>query len=188
MIVSHLLLILHKKIQFYIFMFEAWNVARGQSSRGPNTFARHCTFINAMWYIALSSPPSTLSSCAFSNSTVNSRSFIHSATVSRQETCYPHQQSSFRFQRIFEVESLLYVELEQSIKWNAVIKPFSHQQSSQSAYEETDPKTIESKQCRSTEARKNSLERLEPRKKPGSKGWPVLFWLCPVAIIRVHGH
>ena len=27
MIVSHLLLILHKKIQFYIFMFEAWNVA-----------------------------------------------------------------------------------------------------------------------------------------------------------------
>ena len=29
MIVSHLLLILHKKIQFYIFMFEAWNVAKG---------------------------------------------------------------------------------------------------------------------------------------------------------------
>ena len=28
MIVSHLLLILHKKIQFYIFMFEAWNVAK----------------------------------------------------------------------------------------------------------------------------------------------------------------
>ena len=30
MIVSHLLLILHKKIQFYIFMFEAWNVAKGR--------------------------------------------------------------------------------------------------------------------------------------------------------------
>jgi hypothetical protein len=41
-------------------------------------------------------------------------------------------------------------------------------------------------------ARKNSLERLEPRKKPreepGSEGWPVLFWLCPVEIIRVQGH
>ena len=26
-------------------MFEAWNVAKGQSSRGPNTFARHCICI-----------------------------------------------------------------------------------------------------------------------------------------------
>ena len=34
MIVSHLLLILHKKIQFYIFMFEAWNVARGRKVQG----------------------------------------------------------------------------------------------------------------------------------------------------------
>ena len=36
-------------------------------------------------------------------------------------------------------------------------------------------------------ARKNSLERPEPRKKPreepGSEGWPVLFWLCRVEII-----
>ena len=34
MIVSHLLLILHKKIQFYIFMFEAWNVAKGRKGQG----------------------------------------------------------------------------------------------------------------------------------------------------------
>ena len=41
-------------------------------------------------------------------------------------------------------------------------------------------------------ARKNSLERLEPRKKPreepGYEGWPVLFWLCRVEIITEHGH
>ena len=40
-------------------------------------------------------------------------------------------------------------------------------------------------------ARENSLERLEPRKKsreePGSERWPVLFWLCRVEIITVHG-
>jgi hypothetical protein len=40
-------------------------------------------------------------------------------------------------------------------------------------------------------ARKNSLERQEPRKKPrgepDSEGWPVLFWLCWVEIITVHG-
>ena len=39
-------------------------------------------------------------------------------------------------------------------------------------------------------ARKNSLERREPRKKPreepGSEGWPVLFWLRWVEI-TVHG-
>ena len=39
-------------------------------------------------------------------------------------------------------------------------------------------------------ARKNSLERKEPRKKsrekPGSEGWPVLFWLCWVEIITEH--
>ena len=34
MIVSHLLLILHKKIQFYIFMFEARNVAKGRKVQG----------------------------------------------------------------------------------------------------------------------------------------------------------
>ena len=54
---------------------------------------------------------------------------------------------------------------------------------------ETQPKTPNSKQCRcrSTVARKNSLERPEPRKKPreepGSEGWPVLFWLCRVEIM-----
>jgi hypothetical protein len=39
-------------------------------------------------------------------------------------------------------------------------------------------------------ARKNSLERQEPREKPrgepDSEGWPVLFWLCQVEIITVH--
>ena len=34
MIVSHLLLILHKKLQFHIFMFEAWNVAKGRKVQG----------------------------------------------------------------------------------------------------------------------------------------------------------
>ena len=58
---------------------------------------------------------------------------------------------------------------------------------------DTQPKTPNSKQgrCRSTVARKNSLERPEPRKKPreeqGSEGWPVLFWLCRVEIITEHG-
>jgi hypothetical protein len=40
-------------------------------------------------------------------------------------------------------------------------------------------------------ARKNSLERPEPRKKPseepGYEGWPVLFQLCRVEIITEHG-
>ena len=39
-------------------------------------------------------------------------------------------------------------------------------------------------------ARKNFLERQEPRKRlrdsPGSEGWPVLFWLCRMEIITVH--
>ena len=39
--------------------------------------------------------------------------------------------------------------------------------------------------------RKNSLERQEPSKKPreepSSEWWPVLFWLCRVEIITVHG-
>ena len=65
---------------------------------------------------------------------------------------------------------------------------------SQSAYTETQPKTPKRKECRcrSTVARKNSLERHEPRKEPGeepgSEGWPVLFWLCRFVITRVHGH
>jgi hypothetical protein len=41
-------------------------------------------------------------------------------------------------------------------------------------------------------ARKNSLERREtrknPREEPGSEGWPVLYWLRQVEMIRVHGH
>ena len=40
MIVSHLLLILHKKIQFYIFMFEAWNVAKGCKVQGAEYFRK----------------------------------------------------------------------------------------------------------------------------------------------------
>jgi hypothetical protein len=74
------------------------------------------------------------------------------------------------------------------------IKPFLHQQLSQIAYTETQPKTPESKQCscRKVVARKNSLERQERRKKPrmelGCEEWPVLFSLCLVGIIRVHGH
>ena len=40
-------------------------------------------------------------------------------------------------------------------------------------------------------ARKNFLERPEPRKKPREEpsyeGWPVLFWLCRVEIITEHG-
>ena len=58
---------------------------------------------------------------------------------------------------------------------------------------ETQPKSPNSKQrrCRSTVARKNSLERQEARKKlreePGSEGLSVLFWLCRVEIITVHG-
>jgi hypothetical protein len=51
---------------------------------------------------------------------------------------------------------------------NVFIKPFLHQQMSQSAYTEIQPKTPNSKQYRrrSIVARKNSLERQEPRIKP----------------------
>jgi hypothetical protein len=58
---------------------------------------------------------------------------------------------------------------------------------------ETQLKTPNSKQCRfrSTVARKNSLERPKPRKKPreepGYEGWPVLFWLFRVEIITENG-
>ena len=58
---------------------------------------------------------------------------------------------------------------------------------------ETQPKTPNSKQRKSSSsgARKNSLERPKPRKKPreepGYEGWPVLFWLCQVEIITEHG-
>ena len=40
MIVSHLLLILHKKIQFYIFMFEAWNVQKVAKFKGAEYFRK----------------------------------------------------------------------------------------------------------------------------------------------------
>ena len=53
------------------------------------------------------------------------------------------------------------------------------------------PQTASKCRCRSTVARKNSLERPKPRKKPreepGYDGWPVLFWLCQVEIITEHG-
>jgi hypothetical protein len=58
---------------------------------------------------------------------------------------------------------------------------------------ETQPKTpnIMQSRCRSMVARKNSLQRPKPRKKPreepGYEGWPVLFWLCWVEILTEHG-
>ena len=61
MIVSHLLLILHKKIQFYIFMFEAWNVAKGRKggqilSQGTvgslvSLLSCGCLF-SVMWFVS----------------------------------------------------------------------------------------------------------------------------------------
>jgi hypothetical protein len=50
---------------------------------------------------------------------------------------------------------------------------------------ENQPKTSNSKQCRcrSTVAKKNSLEKLKPREEPGYEGWPVPFWRCRVEII-----
>ena len=63
MIVYQLLLILHKKIQFYIFMFEAWNVAKGHKVQGdrilsqgtvpPQTYAGTKTTLNEL-YTAIS--------------------------------------------------------------------------------------------------------------------------------------
>ena len=53
------------------------------------------------------------------------------------------------------------------------------------------PQTASNAGVEGTVARKNSQERLEPRKKPraepGYEGWPVLFWLCRVEIITEHG-
>ena len=52
MIVSHLLLILHKKIQFlYLYVWSLKCGKRSQSSRGPNTFARHCSLANSYWHL-----------------------------------------------------------------------------------------------------------------------------------------
>ena len=41
--------------------------------------------------------------------------------------------------------------------------------------------------CRSTVARKNSLEMPKPRKKPREEGWPVLIRLCRVENLTEHG-
>jgi hypothetical protein len=57
-------------------------------------------------------------------------------------------------------------------------------------YTETQPKSPISKQCRcrSTVARKNSLESQEPRRKQRGQALRCgLFWLCWVEIITVHG-
>jgi hypothetical protein len=40
-----LLLILHKKMQFYIFMFEAWNVAKGRKVQGGRILSQGTVFI-----------------------------------------------------------------------------------------------------------------------------------------------
>ena len=40
------LLILHKKIQFYIFMFEAWNVAKGRKVQGGRIQIEQAVFFN----------------------------------------------------------------------------------------------------------------------------------------------
>ena len=55
MIVSHLLLILHKKIQFYIFMFEAWNVANGRKVQGGRILSQGTvsTYLDNISNIAL---------------------------------------------------------------------------------------------------------------------------------------
>ena len=45
MIVSHLLLILHKKIQFDIFMFEAWNVAKGHKVQGGRILSQGTVYL-----------------------------------------------------------------------------------------------------------------------------------------------
>ena len=51
MIVSHLLLILHKKIQFYIFMFEAWNVAKGRKLQGGRILSQGTVYSHSKAYI-----------------------------------------------------------------------------------------------------------------------------------------
>ena len=51
MIVSHLLLILHKKITvLYLYVWSLKCGKRSQSSRGANTFAWHCTLIWVIFY------------------------------------------------------------------------------------------------------------------------------------------
>ena len=50
MIVSHLLLILQKKYSFISLCLKPEMWQRSQSSRGPNSFARHCTIKMPMHY------------------------------------------------------------------------------------------------------------------------------------------
>ena len=50
MIVSHLLLILHKKIQFYIFMFEAGNVAKGRKVQGGRILSQGTVYT---WHVGV---------------------------------------------------------------------------------------------------------------------------------------
>ena len=54
MIVSHLLLILHKKIQFYIFMFEAWNVANGRKVQGGRILSQGTVFCHDVGQVGTS--------------------------------------------------------------------------------------------------------------------------------------
>jgi hypothetical protein len=49
------------------------------------------------------------------------------------------------------------------------------------------PQTASNADVEAQLARKNSLESLEPRRKPREEGMAVLFMLCQVEIITVHG-
>ena len=51
MIVSHLLLILHKK--FYIFMFEAWNVAKGRKVQGGWILSQGTVTQGVVWFMLM---------------------------------------------------------------------------------------------------------------------------------------
>ena len=54
MIVSHLLLILHNKnTVLYLYVWSLKCGKRSQSSRGPNIFARHCTYTTLMEILIL---------------------------------------------------------------------------------------------------------------------------------------
>ena len=60
MIVSHLLLIRHKKIQFYIFMFEAWNVAKGRKVQGGRILSQGTVLLFNVYIsflVSLTLPP-----------------------------------------------------------------------------------------------------------------------------------
>jgi hypothetical protein len=53
-----LLLILHKKIQFYIFIFKAWNVAKGRKVQGGRILSQgivYCIYFATMAFFAFTS-------------------------------------------------------------------------------------------------------------------------------------